>query len=97
MASSASLEKRVLDGMKTSQKNAELNGEPGQMSATKDLPEYLKQKLRARGILKDNKNAGYPSESENVSKLCCLWNWASKQNPYINSYCFFFQDNMSLL
>ncbi|XP_047982171.1 uncharacterized protein LOC125223193 [Salvia hispanica] len=50
-----------------SQKNAELNGESGQNSASKDLPEYLKRKLRARGILKDDKNIGYLSESENRS------------------------------
>ncbi|KAH6835305.1 WW domain-containing protein [Perilla frutescens var. hirtella] len=62
------LEKKDLDGMKTSQKNAELNDESGQKSASKDLPEYLKQKLRARGILKDSQKAGYPSESENVNR-----------------------------
>ncbi|XP_042048028.1 uncharacterized protein LOC121794092 isoform X2 [Salvia splendens] len=44
------------------QKNAELNGGSGQNSAYKDLPEYLKRKLRARGILKDDKNTGYLSE-----------------------------------
>lgn len=65
MASSA--EKKDLDGMKTSQKNAELNEESGEMSASKDLPEYLKKKLRARGILKDNQNAGNHLELENVS------------------------------
>ncbi|XVF07061.1 hypothetical protein REPUB_Repub06bG0104700 [Reevesia pubescens] len=36
-----------------SQKNSELYGESKTKVASKDLPEYLKQKLRARGILKD--------------------------------------------
>lgn len=67
MASTASLERKDLDVQKTSQKNAELNGDSGQKSMAKDLPEYLKQKLRARGILKDNQNAGKSSVSENVS------------------------------
>lgn len=58
-------EKKDLEGMKTSQKNAELNEESGEMSASKDLPEYLKKKLRARGILKDNQNAGNHLELEN--------------------------------
>ncbi|XVF40868.1 hypothetical protein PTKIN_Ptkin01aG0151100 [Pterospermum kingtungense] len=35
-----------------SQKNSELGGESTKNAASKDLPEYLKQKLRARGILK---------------------------------------------
>lgn len=32
----------------------QLSGEPGQIAAGNGLPEYLKQKLRARGILKDD-------------------------------------------
>lgn len=35
----------------------------------KDLPEYLKQKLKARGILKDNQNAENSSMSETVCFL----------------------------
>ncbi|XVE95722.1 hypothetical protein REPUB_Repub02eG0123700 [Reevesia pubescens] len=35
-------------------KISELYGESKAMAASKDLPEYLKQKLRARGILKDD-------------------------------------------
>ncbi|XWS58885.1 hypothetical protein CRYUN_Cryun08bG0073400 [Craigia yunnanensis] len=35
------------------QKNSELCGESKTNAASKNLPEYLKQKLRARGILKD--------------------------------------------
>ncbi|KAL0369279.1 UNVERIFIED_CONTAM: hypothetical protein Scaly_1146800, partial [Sesamum calycinum] len=57
-------ETKDLDGQKTSQKNAELNGESEQKSMTKDLPEYLKQKLRARGILKDNLTVDNSSLSE---------------------------------
>lgn len=33
----------------------------------KDLPEYLKQKLKARGILKDNQSAENSLVTENVS------------------------------
>ncbi|XP_028766794.1 uncharacterized protein LOC114724587 [Neltuma alba] len=35
----------------------------GQKPATKELPEYLKQKLRARGILKDHKQAEEPKDT----------------------------------
>ncbi|KAL8030858.1 hypothetical protein ABFX02_14G313300 [Erythranthe guttata] len=48
-----------LDGQRTSQNNAELNG------VSNDLPEYLKQKLKARGILKDNRSAENSSVTEN--------------------------------
>lgn len=99
------LEKRVLDGMETSQNNVELDGESEQKSASSDLPEYLKKKLRARGILKDKQNAGNPSDSENVSKLpCCMWIWSWKESPlykscssYINSYSYFFNQYYVLL
>ncbi|OMO97738.1 hypothetical protein CCACVL1_04476 [Corchorus capsularis] len=40
----------------TSQKYSELYGESKEKAASKDLPEYLKEKLRARGILKDGAN-----------------------------------------
>ncbi|PIN16997.1 hypothetical protein CDL12_10351 [Handroanthus impetiginosus] len=50
-------ERNDLHGQKTSQNNTELNGETGQKSMAKGLPEYLKQKLKARGILKDDQNA----------------------------------------
>ncbi|KAL6522163.1 hypothetical protein OROMI_032040 [Orobanche minor] len=51
------------DGQNRSQKNAD-NSESGKESMAKDLPEYLKQKLKARGILKDNQNAENSSMSE---------------------------------
>ncbi|KAK6115597.1 hypothetical protein DH2020_007866 [Rehmannia glutinosa] len=63
--SPVSSEKKDVDAQDTSQKNAELIGESGKESMAKDLPEYLKQKLRARGILKDNQNAENSSKSEN--------------------------------
>ncbi|CAA0820749.1 WW domain-containing protein [Striga hermonthica] len=53
------------DGQRRSQTNADNSGESGKESMTNDLPEYLKQKLRARGILKDNQNAENRSTSEN--------------------------------
>lgn len=43
-----------------------LDGESQNKSAARDLPEYLRQKLRARGILKDNKTHGDPVESTKV-------------------------------
>lgn len=44
-----------VDGNKTSQKNTEFNVESQQKSVAKELPEYLKKKLKARGILKDDR------------------------------------------
>ncbi|KAJ0042000.1 hypothetical protein Pint_18412 [Pistacia integerrima] len=41
-------------------KNSELDRESEQKPVTKELPEYLKQRLRARGILKDDSNNGDP-------------------------------------
>lgn len=67
MALSVSLEKKDPDGTTTSPKDGELNGESGQKSTSQDLPEYLKKKLRARGILKDNQNAGNHLELEKAS------------------------------
>lgn len=46
------------DGM--DQKNPKLDNESEQKPVTKELPEYLKQRLRARGILKDNSENGDP-------------------------------------
>ncbi|KAL8459455.1 hypothetical protein ACS0TY_036807 [Phlomoides rotata] len=63
--SSVHSERKDLDGQKTSQTNAELSSDSGQNSMAKDLPEYLKKKLRARGILKDNQDAGNSLVSEN--------------------------------
>lgn len=73
----SSLERKDLDGQKTSQTNAEVSSESGQNSMAKNLPEYLKQKLRARGILKENQDTGNSLVSENVSGCsCCLQIWA---------------------
>ncbi|KAG8378225.1 hypothetical protein BUALT_Bualt08G0115600 [Buddleja alternifolia] len=58
-------EREDLDGQRTGQSNAEPNGESGEKSMAKDLPEYLKKKLRARGILKDDQNVEHSSVSEN--------------------------------
>lgn len=68
-ASPASSERKDLNGQKTNQNNADVNGESGQKSVGKDLPEYLKQKLKARGILKDNQSAENSLVTENVSWL----------------------------
>lgn len=50
-----------------------VNPEPDRGSEQKttagELPEYLKQKLKARGILKDNEVRGYPVKDENVMHL----------------------------
>ncbi|XP_073122873.1 uncharacterized protein [Henckelia pumila] len=54
------------DAQKTSQNKAGLDCESGQKSMAKDLPEYLKQKLRARGILKDDHNAVNPGMSGHI-------------------------------
>lgn len=35
-----------------------MGGELGQKAVTKELPDYLKQKLKARGILKDEAAEG---------------------------------------
>lgn len=45
----------------------ELNKESEKKSASKELPEYLKQKLRARGILKDDTGNGHPLKDDSVS------------------------------
>ncbi|KAJ9185078.1 hypothetical protein P3X46_004750 [Hevea brasiliensis] len=62
----------------------ELNTESEKKSATKELPEYLKQKLRARGILKDDTGKGDPLKDDtnletsstqpvNIGKLPSGW------------------------
>ncbi|KAK8588850.1 hypothetical protein V6N13_087746 [Hibiscus sabdariffa] len=47
-----------------SKKSSELYGEPTTEAASKDLPEYLKQKLRARGILVDGSLKDYPLRND---------------------------------
>ncbi|KAL3845497.1 hypothetical protein ACJIZ3_002900 [Penstemon smallii] len=54
----------VLGILNTGQNTAEHNDESGLKSVAKDLPEYLKKKLRARGILKDGQNKDNFSMSE---------------------------------
>ncbi|XWS58884.1 hypothetical protein CRYUN_Cryun08bG0073400 [Craigia yunnanensis] len=49
------------------QKNSELCGESKTNAASKNLPEYLKQKLRARGILKDVAAKDGLSRTDNAS------------------------------
>lgn len=46
-------------------KNSELGGESKMKTASKDLPEYLKQKLRTRGILKDGAGKDDLSRTDN--------------------------------
>lgn len=54
----------------TSQKNPDLGGESQQHHEAKDLPEFLKQKLRARGILKDEpaKGDSYANNPKQVAQ-----------------------------
>lgn len=51
------------DGM--GQRNLKLDSESEQKPVTKELPEYLKQRLRARGILKDTSENGDPPRINN--------------------------------
>lgn len=51
------------------QKNSELDKESDHKSVTKELPEYLKQRLRARGILKDDSKNGDPTNNKASSCL----------------------------
>ncbi|XP_010542115.1 PREDICTED: uncharacterized protein LOC104815412 [Tarenaya hassleriana] len=51
----------------------ELGGNSDMKSSTKELPEYLKQKLRARGILKDDPEVAVPS-SNAQNNLETSWN-----------------------
>uniref|UniRef100_A0A6M2EMP8 Polyglutamine-binding protein 1 n=1 Tax=Populus davidiana TaxID=266767 RepID=A0A6M2EMP8_9ROSI len=44
-----------------------LDSESEQKSATKELPEFLKQKLRARGLLKDDSVKSHPLRTDNKS------------------------------
>ncbi|XP_057972051.1 uncharacterized protein LOC131160408 [Malania oleifera] len=46
-------------------KNSEVDGESAQKHVTKELPEYLRKKLRARGIIKDNKTREDPAVTDN--------------------------------
>lgn len=48
-------------------KSPDINSESDEKSETKELPEYLKQKLRARGILKDDTGKGQPATVDNAS------------------------------
>ena len=50
-----------------SEKSSELCGESKTNAASTDLPEYLEQKLRARGILKDGAAKDDLSRTENAS------------------------------
>ncbi|XP_072966477.1 uncharacterized protein [Typha angustifolia] len=40
--------------------------EVGEAKAAKEVPEYLKQRLKARGILKDDKTNGHPTAKEEI-------------------------------
>ncbi|KZV23193.1 hypothetical protein F511_05032 [Dorcoceras hygrometricum] len=65
-ASSLNIVNDERDGKETSQNKSELDCESGQKSTSKDLPEYLKQKLRARGILKDDQNADNSAMADHI-------------------------------
>lgn len=51
------------------EKNTELGGESGQKPSSAELPEYLKQRLRARGILRDNPETENRLLSDNSSEV----------------------------
>ncbi|XP_019175111.1 PREDICTED: uncharacterized protein LOC109170440 isoform X2 [Ipomoea nil] len=50
---SATNSRDAVPGYATNESNAELSGDSGHKSTAKELPEFLKKKLRDRGILKD--------------------------------------------
>lgn len=52
---------------KMGQSNLAFDRESEQKPVTKELPEYLKQRLRARGILKDGSENVDPSRINNAS------------------------------
>ncbi|KAL5744982.1 hypothetical protein ACOSP7_026128 [Xanthoceras sorbifolium] len=51
------------------QKNPQLDREPEQTHVTKELPEFLKQKLKARGILKDDSDKESRLRTDNKSEV----------------------------
>ncbi|XP_009785853.1 uncharacterized protein [Nicotiana sylvestris] len=57
----------TITGHRTNQHGTEPTGGPGHNSAGKELPEYLKQKLRARGILNDDSKIENLAISSNSS------------------------------
>lgn len=50
------------------EKNTEIGSESGQKPSSAELPEYLKQRLRARGILRDNLEEENRLVSDNASR-----------------------------
>ncbi|CAK9152024.1 unnamed protein product [Ilex paraguariensis] len=65
----------------TSQKNTELGGESELKPVAKELPEYLMQKLRARGILKDHSTKEDPTISHNRSETVSSETIATEKVP----------------
>lgn len=63
-----------------SQEMPTVDGESGQ-NAAKDLPDYLKQKLRARGILKDSPAKESPAIANNKSEISSSQTIASGKLP----------------
>ncbi|RAL48157.1 hypothetical protein DM860_005581 [Cuscuta australis] len=63
MKTSATTSKDAIHGHTTKESNTDRSKDPGCNSATKELPEYLKKKLRARGILKDEPTVGFATQS----------------------------------
>lgn len=53
-------------------RSPDINRENEEKSETKELPEYLRQKLRARGILKDGTAKGDPATVDNASSFLLL-------------------------
>ncbi|RVX04872.1 hypothetical protein CK203_019261 [Vitis vinifera] len=58
--SNIAMPKKLGIGGNEGHKSPEINRESEEKSESKELPEYLKQKLRARGILKDDTAKGDP-------------------------------------
>ncbi|GFY96551.1 hypothetical protein Acr_11g0008570 [Actinidia rufa] len=64
-----------------------VDGELGQQAAVKELPEYLKQKLKARGILRDEAAKKGPAMTDNASSFSyVIYSSSSLPDP-----CFFYQ------
>lgn len=63
----SSSETSTISGHRTNQHGTDPNGGSEHNSVGKELPEYLKQKLKARGILKDDSKIENHGISNNVS------------------------------
>lgn len=70
-----------VDDHQTSQRNTEHGAESGLKPVAKELPEYLKQKLRARGILKDDPKINNQALPDNSTEAVSSQNMAIGKLP----------------